>query len=68
MLAFSDPRTSFMGVRILCGEGSLEIDSPDIKLYDNGDEKEYNLIRYLNAVAESSIETANHFPQHLNFN
>ena len=68
MLAFADPRTSFMGVRILCGDGSFEIEDANIKFYDNGDHKEYDLMRYLNAVVESSTETSNHFPLHLNFN
>jgi tRNA-modifying protein YgfZ len=66
ILAFADPRTSFNGVRIICGEGSFEVDESDIKLYK--DEAEYNVIRHLNAVVEGSKECGGQFPLHLNFN
>lgn len=54
VLAFADPRTSFMGIRVMCGEGSFEIDDPKIKYYQNDDSSEYDLMRYLNAIAEGS--------------
>ena len=33
VIAFADPRTSLMGVRVMCGEGSFEVDDPKIKYY-----------------------------------
>ena len=68
MLAFADPRTAFVGVRVMCGLGSFELEDTSIKLYDNGDHKEYDLIRYVNAVVEGSSECGGQFPLHLNFN
>jgi hypothetical protein len=41
-------------VKILCAEGSFEIDEPDIKVFE--DPSEYNLIRHINAVVEGSNE------------
>ena len=68
VLAFADPRTSFIGARVMCGNGSFEIEDPSIKYYKNGDHQEYDLIRYVNAVVEGSSECGGHFPLHLNFN
>lgn len=68
VLAFADPRTSLVGVRVMCGHGSFEVDDPNIKYYNNGDHKEYDLFRYLNAVVEGSSECGGHFPFHVNFN
>ena len=68
VLTFADPRTSFNGVRIMCAEGSFEIDDPEIKYYKDGDQAEYNLIRHMNAILEGSNECGGQFPLHLNFN
>ena len=67
VLAFGDPRTSFNGVRIMCAEGSFEMDEQDgVKLYS--DEKEqYDLIRHINGIVEGSAECGGQFPLHLNF-
>ena len=37
VLAFADPRTCFNGVRILCADGSFELDESDFKIYEGGD-------------------------------
>lgn len=66
ILAFADPRTSFNGVRVICGEGSFEIDDKDVKVHQ--DESEYNVIRHINAVVEGSKECGGQFPLHLSFN
>lgn len=50
--AFIDPRTSQMGVRLLCAEQSLELD--DVEKLDNP--FEYNLMRQTLGIAESSRE------------
>ncbi len=54
VLVFADPRTSFNGVRILCAEGSFEIEDPDIKVFQ--DQSEYNIIRHINGLVEGSNE------------
>ena len=68
VIAFADPRTALVGVRVMCGHGSFEIEDPEIKFYNNGDHKEYDLFRYLNALVEGSSECGGHFPFHVNFN
>jgi hypothetical protein len=55
--AFIDPRTSQMGVRVLCAEESLEIDDPIIKKLDNSEE--YDLIRNMLGIPEGSKELGN---------
>lgn len=52
VLAFTDPRTNQNGVRILCADGSFEIDSGEIKVYE--DSTEYDLMRHLIGIPESS--------------
>jgi len=42
VVAFADPRTILMGVRILCAEGSLELDN-SITYIEGPDE--YNIFR-----------------------
>ena len=65
--AFLDPRTSMMGVRVLCAEDSLEIEDPDfLRLNDSS---EYDLMRLLMGIGESSREMSNQFPlnMHLHY-
>ena len=64
ILAFTDPRTNLNGVRILCADGSFEIEG-DVKVYD--DSTEYDLMRHLLGLPESSQECGGQFPLHLNF-
>ena len=65
--AFIDPRTSQMGVRVLCVEQSLEIDDPIIKRLDTSEE--YDIIRQMLGIPESSSELGNQFPlnMHLHY-
>jgi hypothetical protein len=51
-LAFADPRTSFNGVRIMCAEGSFELEEDIMK----PDASEYNLLRHINGIVEGSSE------------
>jgi folate-binding protein YgfZ len=53
-------------VRVICAEGSFEIEEADITVHK--DESEYNIIRHINALVEGSKECGGHFPLHLNFN
>lgn len=41
--AFVDPRTTWMGTRILCNEQSLELDDGEFKRLNN--DKEYHWLR-----------------------
>ena len=63
VLAFADPRTSFNGVRILCSQGSFDLEENggigDFKVYSDGDQKEYDLIRHINGIVEGSKECGN---------
>jgi len=34
VIVFADPRTRYNGVKILCAEGSFELEDTDIKVYD----------------------------------
>lgn len=63
VVAFTDPRTHINGVRVLCGEGSFDLDN-DIKLYK--DHSEYNLIRHILGIPEGGKEVGNQFPLNLN--
>ena len=65
--AFIDPRTTQMGVRVLCVEESLEIDDPVIKRLENSEE--YDLIRQMLGIPEGSSELGNQFPlnMHLHY-
>jgi hypothetical protein len=49
VLTFTDPRTHMNGVRVICGDGSFELDS-DIKVFK--DQSEYDLYRMLNGILE----------------
>ncbi|CDW76044.1 aminomethyl transferase [Stylonychia lemnae] len=62
---FTDPRTNYNGVRILCAEGSFEYDDPDIAVYEN--DEEYKFTRMTLGLVEGSKECSNQFPLHLNF-
>jgi len=53
VLAFSDPRSQLNGVRLLCNEESLELDS-GVKKFE-GPER-YNLIRYMLGIPEGNAE------------
>lgn len=65
MLAFADPRTHFNGVRIMCGDGSFDVEGDEFKVYS--DTQEYDLLRHINGIVEGSNECGGHFPLHLNF-
>lgn len=52
VLAFADPRTNFNGVRIMCAEGSFELEDDTMK----ADALEYNLLRHINGIVEGSTE------------
>ena len=63
--AFLDPRTNMLGVRILCGDGSLDIkEDEEVKICDNSEE--YDLIRMMNGIGESSEEIGGQFPLNMN--
>ena len=64
VLAFVDPRTSFLGVRVICGDGSFELDQNLVKVYD--DQKEYNLVRHICGIPEGGKEIGNQFPLNMN--
>ena len=49
-----------MGVRVLCVEDSLHIDDPEIKRLENSEE--YDIIRQMLGIPESSKEMGNQFP------
>lgn len=53
ILAFTDPRTHMNGVRVLCADGSFELDE-EIKVFE--DHSEYNLLRHTLGIAESGGE------------
>lgn len=65
--AFIDPRTSQMGVRVICVEDSLEIDDSEIVRLDSS--HEYDLIRMMLGIPEGSSEIGNQFPlnMHLHY-
>jgi folate-binding protein YgfZ len=65
VLAFADPRTSSNGVRIICAEGTFEMEGNAFKVHT--DEQEYNLVRHINGLVEGSSECGGQFPLHLNF-
>lgn len=52
--AFIDPRTPWMGVRILCNESSLELEDETIVRLD--DETEYDIFRQQLGIPESGKE------------
>jgi folate-binding protein YgfZ len=60
VVAFIDPRTSQMGVRVLCVEDSLHIDDPEIKRIESSEE--YDIIRQMLGIPEGSKELGNQFP------
>ena len=62
--AFIDPRTTWMGARILCNEQSLELDDGEFKRAKN--DKEYHWLRSVLGIAEGSKELANTFPLNMN--
>ena len=51
------------GVRVICGDGSLDLDS-SIKTFEGP--SEYNLIRHLLGIVETGKEVGNQFPLNLN--
>ena len=65
MVAFADPRTTSMGVRVLCAEQSLELDG--VEKIDGPDE--YNLMRQTLGIPESSSELGGQLPlnMHLHY-
>jgi folate-binding protein YgfZ len=58
--AFVDPRSYMMGVRVLCAEGSLELNDPSFQ--PQNDNLEYTLMRLMLGIPESSNEIGNQFP------
>lgn len=58
--AFIDPRSSDMGVRILCCDESIEVDDKDLIRLDNSNE--YHYLRNLLGISESSAEIGDKFP------
>ena len=58
--AFVDPRTSDMGVRILCCDDSLEVEDSDLVRLN--DPTEYHYLRNLLGIPESSSEIGDKFP------
>ena len=63
VLAFADPRTNFNGVRIMCADGSFEMEDDILKK----DSTEYDMFRHINGMVEGSFECGGQFPLHLNF-
>lgn len=63
ILAFTDPRTHMNGVRVLCAEGSFELDE-EIKVFE--DHSEYDLMRHTLGIAESGGELGGQFPLNMN--
>ena len=63
VLTFTDPRTHMNGVRIICSEGSFDLDT-DITIYN--DHKEYDTIRHTLGIVEGGKEVGNNFPLNLN--
>lgn len=63
VLTFTDPRTHMNGVRIICPEGSFDLDA-DIKVYN--DHNEYNAVRHILGILEGGEEIGNQFPLNLN--
>ena len=61
MAAFIDPRTNFMGVRILCCDENLEIDERE-GIVKTDDSNEYHYLRNLLGIPESSKEIGDKFP------
>lgn len=53
VLAFTDPRTKYNGIRVLCNEESFDL-SDDLKVYKNS--SEYDLVRMILGIPESSSE------------
>lgn len=53
--AFLDPRTQAMGVRVLCVEESLELEESNL-MRKLDDPEEYDLIRTMLGIPESSAE------------
>ena len=62
--AFIDPRTPWMGTRILCNEQSLELDEKEFSRLPN--DTEYQLCRSVLGIPEGSQESGNNFPLNLN--
>lgn len=62
--AFVDPRTPWMGVRILCNDASLELDDEEFKKIP--DDSEYNIMRSILGIPESSKELEGTFPLNMN--
>ena len=64
--AFADPRTTQMGVRILCAEDSLELDDSITKI---DGPHEYNILRNTLGIPESSKELGGQLPlnMHLHY-
>ena len=58
--AFRDPRTNMMGVRVVCADGSLEIEDPSF--VQRKDTEEYDIIRYMMGIPETSKELGGQFP------
>ena len=58
--AFIDPRTNMMGVRVVCADGSLEIDDPNF--VQRKDTEEYEIIRYMMGIPETGKELGGQFP------
>jgi len=57
---FLDPRYSNLGVRVVCADGSFEIDDPDVTVNENT--LEYDLLRYMMGISEGSTEIGGQFP------
>lgn len=61
---FVDPRTSWMGVRILCNDESLQLDDPEFVPID--DDHEYHMLRNLYGIPEGSKELGSTLPLNMN--
>lgn len=65
IVAFVDPRTPHLGVRVVCAEESFAIEDPQIKTLESL--SEYDAMRNMLGVLESGKEVAGHFPLNLHF-
>ena len=55
VVAFADPRTSFNGVRLLCGKGSFSVEEQEGVKKGDG-ERDYEVFRHTLGILEGSKE------------
>lgn len=65
MAAFIDPRTASQGVRILCAEGSFELDSEET-ITSSDPSQYYDKFRMSIGLLESAKEMGSQFPLNIN--